>query len=68
MPQSVQGLAAIRFGSSSFTISEGEIVENGSYYVVPEGAQEQAGSYRATWRPQPDATWKIVRLDVFASG
>jgi ketosteroid isomerase-like protein len=68
LPQSTQGLAALRFGTSSFTISEGQIVENGNYFVVPEGGSEQAGSYRTTWRRQQDGGWKVARLEVFASG
>lgn len=68
LPTSVQGLASIRFGPSSFTITDREVVENGSYFIVPEGGPEQGGSFRTTWRRMGDGAWKIVKLDVFATG
>jgi ketosteroid isomerase-like protein len=68
LPTSIQGLSSVRFGPSSYRIAEGEIVENGSYFVVPEGASEQAGGYRTTWRRQADGSWKVARLEVYPGG
>lgn len=65
LPQMFQTLASIRFGASSYTIDDGEILETGTHYVVPsEGGGEQPGTHYATWRRMPDGSWKIVRLEV----
>jgi ketosteroid isomerase-like protein len=66
LPTSIQGLSSVRFGASTFTVSQDQVVENGTYFVVPEGAPEQAGAFRTTWRRQADGSWKISRLEVFA--
>lgn len=68
LPSSIDGLSSVRFGPSSYRITQGEVIENGSYFVVPQGAPEQAGAYRTTWRQQADGSWKIARLEVFATG
>jgi ketosteroid isomerase-like protein len=64
LTNSLQGLSALRFGPSSFTVSETEVIERASYTVTTSDGGEQSGSSESTWRRQPDGSWKVVRLTV----
>jgi len=67
LPSSVQGLSSVRFGTSSYRITDAEIVENGTYFVVPDGAPAQSGAYRTTWRRMADGSWKVARLEIYGA-
>jgi ketosteroid isomerase-like protein len=65
LPQMFASLTSIRFGASSYTVNDGEIIEAGTHYVVPsEGGGEQPGRHSTTWRRMSDGSWKIARLAV----
>lgn len=60
--QALQGLAALRFGRSSFTIKPDEVTERNSYTVVLPDGNEQTGTVETVWKKQAPGGWKISRM------
>ncbi|HEX6309471.1 MAG TPA: nuclear transport factor 2 family protein [Longimicrobiales bacterium] len=58
------GITALRGGTASYVIGDGEVTERSSYIAVPTGGEEQTGTSETVWRRQPDGTWKVARLIV----
>lgn len=61
---SMMGLTQVRFGTSSFTISETEVVDWNTYMVTLGDGTQVEGTSEATWRKQADGSWKVIRLVV----
>lgn len=60
--EAFSGLTALRGGTPSYVIGEGEVSERSSYIAVLMGGEEQAGATETVWRRQPDGAWKVARL------
>ena len=62
LTNSLQGISSIRFGASTFTVAETEVTERSTYTVVVSDGASQEGTTEATWKRQPDGSWKVIRL------
>jgi ketosteroid isomerase-like protein len=60
--ESLSGVTSVRFGPSSFTIGDAEIIDRGSYSVTLNDGSQVEGSSESVWRRQADGSWKVVRL------
>jgi ketosteroid isomerase-like protein len=57
-------LSAVRFGASSFTVSDAQVTERTRFTAVFTDGTEQSGNSEAVWRRGSDGNWKVIRLSV----
>jgi len=62
--EAFSGLSALRSGTATFVVDDGEVTERSGYVVTTIDGQEQGGSSESVWRRQEDGSWRIVRLSV----
>lgn len=62
--QMFSSLSAVRIGSSTFVVGDGEVTERASYTVVMQSGEEGQGQSEMLWKRQADGSWKVARLIV----
>jgi hypothetical protein len=59
---SMRGLSAVRFGTSTLTIKDAEVIDRNTYMVTLDDGSQAEGTSEVVWRRQADGSWKVVRL------